>query len=82
MKIHKTDWKDKPIVGMKSYFSSLGMKSREEKLLFLPWDEKWGGKVNYGDYKGSKFAQNGIKELKISSLHKFYQVYDNVLGSL
>ena len=37
------------------------MKSREEKLLFLPWDEKWGGKVNYGDYKGSKFAQNGIK---------------------
>ena len=67
LKIHKTDfenpqnWKDKPIVGMKSYFSSLGMKSREEKLLFLPWDEKWGGKVNYGDYKGSKFAQNGIK---------------------
>ena len=65
LKIHKTDFenpqKDKPIVGMKSYFSSLGMKSREEKLLFLPWDEKWGGKVNYGDYKGSKFAQNGIK---------------------
>ena len=28
------------LAGLKSYFSSLGMKSREEKLLFLPWDEK------------------------------------------
>ena len=49
------------IVGVKSYFSPLGMKSREEKLLFTPWDEKQGCRVKYGDYKGSKFAQNGIK---------------------
>ena len=46
LKIHKTDfenpqnivyqnesWKDKPIVVMKSYFSSLGMKSEEEKWI-------------------------------------------------